>query len=92
MPGCCLRAQPWLYIDWQLFRRLGLDNTSISNGDDLITQLGVQEGSASPRRAQPPPPRAIELTAQRTAGDVDSKLTQSDIDIDLELEIEALDL
>jgi hypothetical protein len=39
MPGCCLRAQPWLYIDWQLFRRLGLDNTSISNGDDLITQL-----------------------------------------------------
>ena len=25
--------------DWQLFRRLGLDNASISNGDDLITQL-----------------------------------------------------
>ena len=69
-----------------------LDDDSDEGVDDLITQLGVQEGSASPRRAQPPPPRAIELTAQRTAGDVDSKLTQSDIDIDLELEIEALDL
>ena len=29
--------------DWQLFRRLGLDNTSISNGDDLITQLVTNE-------------------------------------------------
>ena len=39
MPGCCLRLQSWLYIDWQLFKRLGVDDTSINNGDDLIAQL-----------------------------------------------------
>lgn len=25
--------------DWQLFKRLGVDETSINNGDDLIAQV-----------------------------------------------------